>query len=206
MGTLLNRRRFLGGGGEEPLPQGAVKVEYLESTGTQYIDTGIYPDQDTGVEIEFSTSFTNSDREAFGARSYSRYYELLLDRSHYLYYQYGSSTPIIAYGTNNLNYYYNWYADKNVLRDLSNKTVLATLPEQTFSISNTLYLFGLHSSSFQRGLVGRICYCKIYSNQILVRDFIPVRVGQVGYMYDKVSGTLIGNAGTGDFVLGPEKT
>lgn len=33
-------------------------------------------------------------------------------------------------------------------------------------------------------------------------DLISVRVGQVGYMYDKVSGQLFGNAGTGTFVLG----
>lgn len=39
----------------------------------------------------------------------------------------------------------------------------------------------------------------------VVRDMIPVRVGQVGYMYDRVSGELFGNAGTGAFVVGPDK-
>ena len=43
----------------------------------------------------------------------------------------------------------------------------------------------------------------------LERDFIPVRVGSganaVGYMYDRVSGQLFGNAGTGAFVIGPDK-
>ncbi len=33
-------------------------------------------------------------------------------------------------------------------------------------------------------------------------DMIPVRVGSVGYMYDKVSKTLFGNAGSGSFILG----
>lgn len=28
----------------------------------------------------------------------------------------------------------------------------------------------------------------------------------VGYMYDRVSGELFGNAGTGAFVIGPDKT
>ena len=36
----------------------------------------------------------------------------------------------------------------------------------------------------------------------VVLDMIPVRVGQVGYMYDKVSGQLFGNSGTGNFILG----
>lgn len=35
-------------------------------------------------------------------------------------------------------------------------------------------------------------------------DLTPVRVGTVGYMYDRVSGQLFGNKGTGAFVLGPD--
>ena len=41
-------------------------------------------------------------------------------------------------------------------------------------------------------------------NGIIEHDYIPVRVGQVGYMYDRVSRRLFGNAGTGAFVLGPD--
>jgi hypothetical protein len=43
-----------------------------------------------------------------------------------------------------------------------------------------------------------------YYNDSIVLDLIPVRVGTIGYMYDSVSGTLFGNAGTGDFILGPD--
>lgn len=43
----------------------------------------------------------------------------------------------------------------------------------------------------------------------LVFDGIPVRVGSgaeaVGYLYDKVSDSLLGNLGSGSFVLGPDK-
>lgn len=46
--------------------------------------------------------------------------------------------------------------------------------------------------------------CKLYCDDVLVRDLIPVRVGDVGYMYDKVSGQLFGNAGTGAFILGAD--
>jgi hypothetical protein len=44
----------------------------------------------------------------------------------------------------------------------------------------------------------------ILKNGTIVRDFIPVRKGDVGYMYDRVSGQLFGNAGTGAFVLGSD--
>ena len=45
---------------------------------------------------------------------------------------------------------------------------------------------------------------KFYFDDILECDYIPVRVGQVGYMYDKVSHQLFGNSGTGNFILGPD--
>ena len=43
------------------------------------------------------------------------------------------------------------------------------------------------------------------SDGTVIADYIPVRKGTVGYLYDRVSGKLFGNAGTGDFVLGPDK-
>jgi hypothetical protein len=43
------------------------------------------------------------------------------------------------------------------------------------------------------------------SEGVLTEHFIPVRVGTTGYMYDKVSGQLFGNVGTGDFILGADK-
>lgn len=35
-------------------------------------------------------------------------------------------------------------------------------------------------------------------------DLIPVRVGDEGFMYDKVSGRLLGNSGSGKFIIGPD--
>jgi hypothetical protein len=53
-----------------------------------------------------------------------------------------------------------------------------------------------------RGAPARIYSWKIYSSNTLIMDLIPVRIGQIGYMYDKVSGKLFGNSGTGQFILG----
>ena len=39
-----------------------------------------------------------------------------------------------------------------------------------------------------------------------VADIIAVRKDGVGYMYDRVSGQLFGNSGTGAFIVGPDKT
>jgi len=41
-----------------------------------------------------------------------------------------------------------------------------------------------------------IYWTKIWKDDALVRDYIPVEKDGVGYMYDKVTGTLFGNANT----------
>ena len=51
---------------------------------------------------------------------------------------------------------------------------------------------------------GRINRYSVTRDGAKILDFIPVRKGTVGYLYDRVSGALFGNAGTGDFVLGPD--
>lgn len=76
----------------------------------------------------------------------------------------------------------------------------------TFSSQNSIYLFGVHRNDFKSGYAKnfRVYYFKMYNSGTLVRDFIPVRVGQIGYMYDKVSGQLFKNIGSGNFILGPD--
>lgn len=62
--------------------------------------------------------------------------------------------------------------------------------------SNYLYLFRLSPSR------SSIVSLNIVKDSMTILDIIPVRVGNVGYMYDKVSGQLFGNSGTGNFILG----
>jgi hypothetical protein len=56
----------------------------------------------------------------------------------------------------------------------------------------------------------RVSAFSISQSGALVRDYIPVRVGSgssaVGYLFDRASGQLFGNAGTGSFTVGPDKT
>jgi hypothetical protein len=69
-----------------------------------------------------------------------------------------------------------------------------------------LYLFTYpDGASALGGTEGKYFSFKVFRNDVLVRDMIPVRVGNVGYLYDKVSGQLFGNSGTGNFILGPDK-
>lgn len=71
-------------------------------------------------------------------------------------------------------------------------------------------MFAINSDNQPNNLARmRLYSLKIYSNGVLVRDFIPVRFtneqGQSeGAMYDRVTRRLFRNSGTGEFIVGPD--
>ena len=69
--------------------------------------------------------------------------------------------------------------------------------------TNPIALFNVYNGSFQSN--ARLYSAIIKDGDTVVFDAIPVRVGTTGYLYDKISGQLFGNAGTGSFILGPDK-
>ena len=78
----------------------------------------------------------------------------------------------------------------------------------TGSIGNTndydLFIFAIGGVNAAAQIFSKekIASYQILKDNVLVRDFIPVRNEGVGYLYDKVSGQLFGNAGTGSFTYG----
>lgn len=78
------------------------------------------------------------------------------------------------------------------VKDLSS----ATFNAETTSIR---LFWGYNATS--KGKISRYIHVK---NRDIVINLIPVRKGNTGYMYDKVSGELYGNTGTGSFILGPD--
>ena len=67
--------------------------------------------------------------------------------------------------------------------------------------SGSSYLDGIDTRRF----IGDIYSFKVYDNDVLIRDFIPVKTleNQIG-LWDLVEDKFYGNAGTGAFVAGPE--
>lgn len=49
----------------------------------------------------------------------------------------------------------------------------------------------------------RVYGCKIVTGGVTVFDAIPVRIGNEGGLYDRVSGRVIGNSGGGRIMPGP---
>lgn len=200
--TELLRRRF----GGKSLPYDA-EIEWLSSEGMAYIDTGIVPKDTPRVIINLMTSNYHLDKDVFGFTtnaipSFIGNFNIANNTQAFIFFRYYSTTSVGWSLVSSVSY--NDWAEWDLGYIIKcNNVILNTLTKQSFaSNTQTLYLFKGRNISNADVRVGKV---KIYDGDKLKRDFIPVRVEQVGYMYDRVSGTLFGNAGTGDFILGNDK-
>lgn len=204
------RETFVAANARARLPYDA-EVEYLESTGTQWIDTGIYPGNTTQTDISFmlrgNTASTSYDCVA-ACEGNSVFYWVNARNGNTLQDRYllntRNSNAVTVARTLNVRHYVSFNAVGNrVIVD----GVSYALGSVTNTCSMTLTLWGEHLSSH----VSYRSIARIYSVVItdrstgtVLRNMTPVRVGNVSYMYDRVSGALFGNAGTGAFKFGPD--
>ena len=87
-------------------------------------------------------------------------------------------------------------------------SVVTTGTVGTFVTPTTAKVFGFSwagGDGIQTAVPMRFASVRIWSGSALVQDLIPVRRGGVGYMYDRVTGALLGNAASsGTFAAGPD--
>ena len=187
-----------------PVPEGYTALEYIESTGTQYIDTGFNPDQDTRVVFDFEfTSQPSRNWAVFGARtnydidSCCFWWVSAYFRSDY---KADATREWAVPSTDRYTVDFN----KNVTI-FAGETKSATYA--SFSTPQTLYLFAMNNNYTTANMSSMRAYsCDIYSDGSIERSFIPAKRdsdGAVG-MYDTVGGQFYGNSGTGAFVSGPD--
>ena len=178
------------------------EIEYLEGTGTQWIDTLIHPE--TGYGFELYGGFTTFNNNEFfgGGNNYNNGLGICTHGAFQTYGVIVGTTEVCTIQSqNNVMYLFRVNTDGTVYVDNEYKGQ-STSPQMP-SGNYTMNIFKHSTNSSPRQ--AKIYYCKIFNSNGLVFDGIPVRKNGVGYMYDKVSGQLFGNSGTGDFVLGPDK-
>ena len=183
------------------LPWGYTLLDYIESTGTQYIDTGVNLTSDHNIEIKFNGK--NQEAFIFGGRTSSllKSYGLYLNNVANVQPNFSFAQAPQAVAN------YNWldtilkYQDKSLYW---NGSSVVTYTE-TFSCDYPSYLFAMNNAgtAHEKKFTGKIYYTKIWNNGALVRDFIPAKdSNNVVGMYDFVSGQFFTNQGTGTFTAG----
>ena len=181
------------------VPEGYTQLEYIESSKTQYIDTGFKPNQDTKAEIKYQTPDTRSHCIAGCDTVWkSKGFSFYPSDAEFGNVAQGSSLPRTGQITIDI-------LDKGVLYRDGTRRWAST--SQTFSCNWNFYIFAQNrNGAFNEPISEKVYYCKIWDNGTLVRNFIPARRDSdsaIG-MYDLANSSFYANAGSDAFAAGAE--
>ena len=221
----LVRRMASGAGGPSiPYP----RVEYVEFTGSQYIDTGIRPDPMT-FGYEYAVRFINNlsgtvtVAGCWGPNYNSDGYSTAVTGNYLSGYlcpppnwRAGFSPSYAARLSDSVNYAAvslinnnDWDGSKFTLAlssPLRNETLTYTNPYPSQTANS--FLIGAIKTGYNGGISEKshvkVYYFRLMRYNVPIMNLIPVRVGSIGYLYDTISKTLFGNLGSGYLGIGPD--
>ena len=161
------------------------RIEYIESNGSSYIDTGIYGSDSLDIEISLSSigniGFFLISRES----NLKRTYGVVFEQATSLRFDYYNNLNFLDYSVNQIV-----TIRKSGLDIYVNNVLSKRLSGNKFTTPSTLLMFGiLQNGEVNSSPAGsKIYFLKMKENGMLVRDFIPVKRksdGVIG-MYDLV--------------------
>lgn len=189
------------------LPNTYQEVEYIESTGEEYIDIGIKGTNNTKVDIEFQATGTNF--LPFGARSTASSECFAIWAASV---RVGSNLRIGFDSTNGYTGGPTTTDKYHIIHSkdgtyVNNELVCTYETFDTFTTLQNLLVFGYYSNATTMEFSAiRLYHLKLWENNIMVRNFIPCyrKSDEKPGMYDTVNGVFYTNVGTGEFNVGSE--
>lgn len=187
--------------GYEPppeLPVGYTLLEYIQSTGTQYINTGFKPNQNTHIIMDVQATATGT-HVYWGARTGS------LVNTFCCFALSGTSVRS-DFGTTQKSMSTSKITSRVIVEQNKNVCTHGELSvshdAQTFQCDFPLYLLAANTTGSVEyaSMPSKVYSCRIYDNGTLVRDFVPCKnpSGVFG-LYDMANAQFYGNAGSGSF-------
>lgn len=185
-------------------------VNYLQSSGMQYIDTGVVAAN--GFRAKIGLTLTASSFSALcgiiGSHNSSSPYGRNFFATTGSVFQIGIGDGFYNGPSPISGTYYdfdlsNAYNDFYLSIDGNNQSLSVAATASNNYSTNTLYLLDVSGYSGFESTAAKLYYCKIYVDGILVRDFYPCfDKNGVPCLYDKVDEKYYYNAGTGAFTAG----
>lgn len=205
------------------LPSAYQRIRYLESTGTQYINTGKIPTDNTRMQLKYYTTSTGSFYCAGARTGASTIYFAQSGATS------GSKVSCTVNGTSVTAEDSEGVDFKRVSSGQLFEIMIQTNTDSTYdysivdythgkyyrttgvsytpmgTVSNPIYLFAFNPSYVVTG-TNRCYYFKLYRDGKLIVDGVPCyrKSDGVAGLYDLVTGTFLTNSGSGEFVKGPD--
>jgi hypothetical protein len=194
------------------LPSNFIPLQYIQSSGTQFINTNHLATENTRTIFDYEYLNTSASFAGlFGSDNYPTNYDMgygvFLNGSTYSCYVSNHTTGGCwnqEVGT--------WIPNKRTLLDFTHSKLIVdntvhNLKTTTFATSLVpIYLFSARRSTGNAGTSAiRLYGCQIWEGTTLVRNFIPAktREDQMVGLYDTVNHKFYINAGSGTFTVGP---
>ena len=184
------------------LPAGYTTLQYIQSSGAQYIDTGFITNQNTSVEMQAQLSSSTNARffASYGANSSTPYYGVGFSTTGKWVNQTKSSNQVTSVSSDsNVHTIY-----KNKYKLFLDGTQIDDTGSGDFTSTNSLYLLAAHIGEATNFLSpGKLYYAKIWDDNTLVRNFVPAQQGNTVGMYDTVNGVFYSSSSSTAFTAGP---
>ena len=198
----LNYVKLFGACEQRNLPEGYTQLDHIESSGTQYIDTGVKADADYSIDITFTTPSTLSNGSLFGNQSS----DILLYLASSKFSVYNNNSKVLDINTTiNADTTYSIKLTVSGTSATISGDLSATLSNLTISGTYNILIGANHNAS------GNVTdYGKFKYNSVTIQKGGAIAFGtypakdssnNIG-IYDVATSSLKQNAGTGDFTAG----
>lgn len=198
---------YSGPAGSILLPSGYTRLSYIQSTGTQWIDTGYKVSGNGTLVVQGKVLATNTlgERDWIGNYNGKGFVTGLYNSNQYSYKENNNSIGSICQGTFNANQIYDHLAIYDALQQklITNGATYTAPHTGNVASSQNITLFRRGDNNFY--WIGRIYKATIWFNDQIVRDFVPVKRttdNEIG-MLDLCNNIFYGSQ-SDIFIAGPE--
>ena len=182
-------------------------LEYIQSSGTQHINTGFVPDSKTITEVKYNVQeIMDYGPHILSASNWFSAFPRRTDTTP------KKNTFAVSVGSGFL--YLDATSAENtdyvVRTEPGSRVIINFVPyaigSGTYDDTTPFYMFayGGGPTSTAYSAKAKIYYCKVWDGDTLARDFVPVQldIGICG-LYDRVGEKFYSNIGSGEFTAGP---
>ena len=197
------------------LPRAYQRVEYIESHGTEYVDTRFKPNNNSGIEVTAQYVSVPDYNSLIDARNFASY-------DYFGFQAIPNASPAPSNERLRMRCLYNAniilspsgqsVLDKHTYALQKNKCyfdneLIAEATSSAFQVNYNLIMFARNiADAISNFSIAKMYDCKIFDNDVLIRHFIPCyrKSDNVIGLYDTIEDKFYINQGTGTFGKGAD--